>query len=124
METKKRTAPYKFEFIKLNFDYAMKKIKLTKLKIKIIAIVLLYPTLVIGHNIYFDETTLFGMLALPSTIWFGLAIFIMCDAGALPPGVKPYEYVVEDDFDKALKSMKKNKEKDNKPKRKYHGLDK
>lgn len=33
----------------------------------------------------FDETTLFGMLALPSTIWFGLAIFIMCNAGALPP---------------------------------------
>lgn len=43
----------------------MKKLKLTKLKIKIIAIVLLYPTLVVGHNIYFDETTLFGMLALP-----------------------------------------------------------
>ena len=99
----------------------MKKIKLTKLKIKIIAIVLLYPTLVIGHNIYFDETTLFGMLALPSTIWFGLAIFIMCDAGALPPGVKPYEYVVEDDFDKALKSMKKNKEKDNKPQKNTTG---
>ena len=32
---------------------------------------------------------------------------------------KPYEYVVEDEFDKALKSMKKNKGKDNKPKRKY-----
>ena len=109
-------------FIKLNFDYAMKKFKLTKLKIKIIAIVLLYPTLVVGHNIYFDETTLFGMLALPSTIWFGLAIFIKCNAGALPPGAKPYEYVVEDDFDKALKSMKKNKGKDNKPKRKYQEL--
>jgi hypothetical protein len=67
----------------------------------------------------FDETTLFGMLALPSTIWFGLAIFIMCNAGALPPGANPYEYVVEDEFDKALKSMKKNKGKDNKPKRKY-----
>ncbi|SOE79067.1 hypothetical protein SAMN05720781_2856 [Fibrobacter sp. UWT3] len=70
----------------------------------------------------FDYATLFGMLALPSTIWFGLAIFIMCNAGALPPGVKPYEYVVEDEFDKALKSMKKNKEKDNKPKGKYQVL--
>ncbi len=27
-------------------------------------------------KLIFDETTLFGMLALPSTIWFGLAIFI------------------------------------------------
>ncbi|OWU99030.1 hypothetical protein [Fibrobacter sp. UWR2] len=79
-------------------------------KIKAIVIIILFFTLIVVHNLINNETTLFGALALPITIWFGLAIFIMCNAGVVP-GRSKYQYIVEDDFDKALKEMKKNKEK-------------